>query len=313
MQRRDLPIEESREERRYDLERMSSGRDIDGLTGALQSGDTGVRRSAALALGALGEWRAVNPLIRALTDPAQEVREAAANALVMVGTPAVDPLTDILERPGAGIYGAEREAPHEGITQVDLLGGPEGIPPEKRMLRHRDGIRQHDALGGPADLREAGAGRARDEEEGLSQHDALGGPADLRRAGGSISRDTEKEITQHDLLGGPGDIGPKKILRHPEIAQHDLLGGPEDAEAHEALFPGARKGGVVTEGVVPGTGVRRAYAAVILGEIADPRAEGALGRSISDADPAVRRAAEDGLARFRQKRGEATPVPPASR
>jgi hypothetical protein len=311
MQRRDLPIEESREEKRYDLERMSSGRDVEGLTGALQSADPGVRRSAALALGALGEWRAVDPLIRALTDPAQDVREAAANALVMVGTPAVDPLTDVLERPGAGIYGAEREAPHEGITQFDLLGGPANIPPDKRTLRHRGGIRQHDAFGGPADIREAGAGRARDAEEGLAQHDAFGGPADLRRAGGSVSRDTEEEITQHDLLGGPADVGTRKALRHREIAQHDVFGGPADAAEHEALFPGARRAGVVPEGTVPGTGLRRAYAAVILGEIADPRSEGALGRALNDSDPAVRRAAEDGMARYRERRGAATPVPPS--
>ena len=51
----------------------------------------------------------------------------------------------------------------------------------------------------------------------------------------------------------------------------------------------------------------------ILGEIADPRAEGILTRSLTDSDPAVRRAAEDGLARFRERRGMATPVPPAPR
>jgi len=312
VQRRDVTTEELREEKRYDVSHMASERDIDGLTEALQSSDPAVRRTAALGLGALGEWRAVDPLIRALGDPVQTVREGAANALVMVGTPAVEPLTDLLDRPGATTYGTRREAPHEGITQVDLLGGPEGIPPTKRTLRHRGGIRQHDAFGGPADIREAGAGRARDEERGLAQHDAFGGPEDLRRAGGSVSRDTEEEITQHDLLGGPGDVGTRKTLRHGEIAQHDVFGGPADAAEHEALFPGARRAGVVPEGV-PGTGLRRAYAAVILGEIADPRAEGALGRALNDSDPAVRRAAEDGMARYRERRGMATPVPPASR
>jgi len=293
---------------------MASERDIDGLTEALRSSDPAVRRSAALGLGGLGEWRAVDPLIRALADPVQAVREGAANALVMVGTPAIEPLTDLLERPGAGaVYGAPREAPWEGLTQFDLLGGPEGIPLAKRKLRHRDGITQHDALGGPADLREAGGGRARDEEEGLSQHDALGGPADIRRAGGRRALDEEEEITQHDLLGGPEDVGTKKTVRHRELVQHDLLAGPEGVREHEALFPGAKRAGVVPEGVLPSRGVRRAYAAVILGEIADPRAEGPLTRSLSDSDPAVRRAAEDGMARYRERRGMATPVPPASR
>lgn len=301
-------------EKRYDVEHMRSGRDIDGLTEALQTGDPDDRRNAALALGALGEWRAVDPLIRALADPVQGVRESAANALVMVGTPAVDPLVDLLERPDvATVYGIPRESADQGLTQVDLLGGPEGIPPEKRRLRHQDGITQHDLFGGPEDAREAGGGIARDKEEGLAQHDAFGGPEDIRRAGAGVSRDTEQEITQHDLLGGPEDVGTRKSLRHRELAQHDLLGGPEDALEHRNLFPGARRAGVTTEGVLPDRGMRRAYAAVILGEIADPRAEGPLDRALSDADPAVRRSAEDGMARFRARRGVATSVPPASR
>jgi hypothetical protein len=120
-------------------------------------------------------------------------------------------------------------------------------------------------------------------------------------------------MTQHDLLGGPEDVGTKKTVRHRELAQHDLLAGPEGVREHEALFPGAKRAGVVPEGVLPGTGLRRAYAAVILGEIADPRAEGTLTRTLSDSDPAVRRAAKDGMARYRERQGMATPVPPASR
>lgn len=310
VQRRDIPTGE----KQYDVEHMTSRQDVDGLIEALQSGNPASRRSAALGLGALGEWRGVDPLIRALTDPVQDVREAAANALVIVGTPAVEPLIDVLERRGAAVgEGPAREASGEGLTQVDLLGGPEGIPATKRTLRHRGGIRQHDAFGGPADIREAGGGRARDVEEGFAQHDAFGGPEDIRRSGARRAVEGEEEITQHDLLGGPGDVGTKKGLRHSAIAQHDLFGGPEDAREHEVLFPGARRAGAVKEGTVPGIGLRRAYAAVILGEIADPRAEGALGRSLSDPDPAVRRGAEDGMTRFRQRRGEATPVPPASR
>jgi hypothetical protein len=287
VQRRDITTGELHEEKRYDVSRMASTQDIDGLTEATRSSDPGVRRSAALALGSLGEWRATEPLIRALGDPVQTVREGAANALVMVGTPAVEPLIDLLERPDvAAGYEVPAEAPGEGITQVDLLGGPDNIPPTKRRLRHRAGI---------------------------VQHDAFGGPEDMRRAGGRRALDEEAEITQHDLLGGPEDVGTRKALRHRELTQHDLFGGPEDAKEHEGLFPEARRAVVVTEGVPPGRGLRRAYAAAILGEIADPRAEEALARSVSDPDPAVRKAAEDGMARFRERRGEATPVPPTSR
>lgn len=285
VQRRDIPAGE----RQYDTGHTASGQDVDDLIEALQSNDSATRRNAALGLGALGEWRGVGPLIRVLADPAQGVRETAANALVMVGTPAVEPLIDLLERREAG-YRLAREAPGEGLTQVDLLGGPENIPPSKRTLRHSGGIRQHDMLGGPADIREVGARRARDEEEELAQHDAFGGPEELKRAGGRNAIDREEEITQHDLLGGP-----------------------EDAREYRALFPGATRAGVVPERIPADRELRRAYAVVILGEIADPRAEEALGRSLNDIDLTVRKAAEDAMARFREKRGMATTVPPAPR
>ncbi|HNQ34233.1 MAG TPA: HEAT repeat domain-containing protein, partial [Methanoculleus sp.] len=174
------------------------------------------------------------------------------------------------------------------------------------------------AFGGPEDLKKAGGKRALEhEEEGLTQHDAFGGPEDLKKAGGKQTLEHEEGgIAQHALYAGPEAIPPeKRTLPHRELAQHDLFAGPEGVREHEALFPGARKAGIVTTGVPPGMkpGLRRAYAAIILGEIADPRAEGILTRSLTDSDPAVRRAAEDGLARFWERRGMATPVPPAPR
>lgn len=287
MQRRDVPVGEMQ----YDVDLMASKRDIDGLIEALQSSDPEIRRSAALGLGRLGEWRATEPLIVALADPILAVREAAANALVMVGTPAVEPLIDLLERPEASAgYERPREVSREGLTQIDLLAGPEGIPPEKRPLRHRGGITQHDVLAGPEGIRRAGGRRALEEEE--------------------------EGLTQHDLLAGPEGIPPeKRTLQHRVLAQHDLLAGPEGVKEHEALFPEAGRAGVVEEAPPPEMrrGLRRAYAAAILGEIADPRAEGPLTRSLSDDDPVVRKAAGDAIVRFREKRGEATPVPPASR
>ena len=287
MQRRDVPVGEMQ----YDVDLMASKRDIDGLIEALQSSDPEIRRSAALGLGRLGEWRATEPLIVALADPILAVREAAANALVMVGTPAVEPLIDLLERPEASAgYERPREVSREGLTQIDLLAGPEGIPPEKRPLRHRGGITQHDVLAGPEGIRRAGGRRAFEEEE--------------------------EGLTQHDLLAGPEGIPPgKRTLQHRVLAQHDLLAGPEGVKEHEALFPEAGRAGVVEEAPPPEMrrGLRRAYAAAILGEIADPRAEGPLTRSLSDDDPVVRKAAGDAIVRFREKRGEATPVPPASR
>ena len=291
VQRRDVP----EEERRYDVDLMASRQDVDGLIEALQSSDPAVRRSAALGLGRLGEWRATDPLIGALADPVQTVREGAANALVMVGTPAVEPLIDLLEHPEVSErYEQPPEESREGLTQFDLLAGPEGIPPAKRTLWHK-GLTQHDVLGGPEAIRRAGGRQALEEEEG--------------------------GITQHDLLAGPEGLRRKKPLQHRVLAQHDLLAGPEGVKEHETLFPGVERAGVRAEAPLPGMvrdagmrrGLRRSYAAAILGEIADPRAEAALTRSQDDSDPVVRSAARDALVRFREKRGEVIPVPPASR
>ncbi len=272
---------------------MAAERDVDGLIEALRSSsDPEVRRNAARNLGRPGEGRAIEPLIGALADPAQAVREAAANALTVIGTLAVEPLVTLLEQPDiAAVYGIPREVSREGLTQVDLLGDPEDIPPEKRVLRHRGGLTQHDAFGGPEDLRRAGGRRALEEGE-------------------------EMGIAQHDLLAGPEGIPPeKRTLQHRVLAQHDLLAGPEGVEEHKAFFPGVRRGDVTVEEVPPGmrAGFRRAYAATILGEIADPRAEEPLTRALSDGDPLVRRAAGDAIMKLREKRGEPAPVPPASR
>lgn len=272
---------------------MASERDVDGLIEALQeSSDPEARRKAAQSLGKPGERRVIEPLIGALADPVQAVREAAANALVVVGTLAIEPLVTLLERPDiAAVYGMPREVSREGVTQIDLLAGPEGIPPGKRALRHGGGLTQHDAFGGPKDLRRAGGRRALEEGE-------------------------EGGIAQHDLLAGPEGIPPeKRTLQHRVLAQHDLLAGPEGVKEHKVFFPGARRTDVTVEEVPPGMrlGFRRAYAATILGEIADPRAEEPLIRALSDGDPLVRRAAGSAIMRFREKRGEPTPVSPASR
>jgi HEAT repeat protein len=69
-------------------------RDVKGLIKALQyKGDTDIRRTAADALGDIGEPRAIQPLIFALKyEENQNVRQAAARALRKIGEPAINPL-----------------------------------------------------------------------------------------------------------------------------------------------------------------------------------------------------------------------------
>jgi HEAT repeat protein len=54
------------------------------------------RKEAAITLGEMGDERAVAPLITALRDDEWNVREAAEDALAMIGSPAVEPLIKAL-------------------------------------------------------------------------------------------------------------------------------------------------------------------------------------------------------------------------
>jgi len=71
--------------------------DIDGAIGLLESEDVQIRQFTAYLLGQAGDRRAVEPLIRALSDDHPGVRGAAANALGQLGDPiAVPHLLDLV-------------------------------------------------------------------------------------------------------------------------------------------------------------------------------------------------------------------------
>src|ERR1039458_9290709 len=71
------------------VEKMQAKRDIEGLIKAL--GHRKVREAAADALVKIGE-PAVKPLIGALNDGSESVRTAAEDALLKIGEPTVEPL-----------------------------------------------------------------------------------------------------------------------------------------------------------------------------------------------------------------------------
>lgn len=66
---------------RTDVTVMQRNRDIEGLIRALDDPDEGVRQAAATALGAVGDARAIEPLKKAkFFDDRLEVRRAASTA-----------------------------------------------------------------------------------------------------------------------------------------------------------------------------------------------------------------------------------------
>jgi HEAT repeat protein len=83
---------------------------VEPLIKALEDDDEEVRETAARALGQVGDSRAVKPLIKALGDGDWEVRKAAAKALGKIGKPAVEPLIKALGDDGYGVAEAAAEA-----------------------------------------------------------------------------------------------------------------------------------------------------------------------------------------------------------
>jgi HEAT repeat protein len=65
---------------------------IDPLISVLNHNHPNVRWSAAVALGKIGDAKAVEPLVAVLKDGDYHVRWSAAEALVKIGSPSVDPL-----------------------------------------------------------------------------------------------------------------------------------------------------------------------------------------------------------------------------
>jgi len=74
---------------------------VEPLISALEHPDGDVRWKAAIALGEIGDQRAIEPLIRQLSDTDRFVKSRVAHALGMIGAPAVHPLIRTL-REGDG-------------------------------------------------------------------------------------------------------------------------------------------------------------------------------------------------------------------
>lgn len=142
---------------RPNVEELATKRDVRGLIKALgYKKDSGVRRSAAVALGQIKDAWAVEPLIAALTysNPKNsEVRQAAAEALVQIGDArAVEPLIATLKDWSPDV----RKAAIEALGQIK---NTRAIEPLIAALKHEDrsGMRRAaaEALGQVKDARAA--------------------------------------------------------------------------------------------------------------------------------------------------------------
>lgn len=134
---------------------INDNRAVEPLISALSDGNFFVQRKAAISLGKLKDSRAVVPLIKLLRDKRRyiveaacwalkeigeaavqplvgaliEGRVAAAEALVMMGRPAVQPLIQLLKRRDVGRIAAEALA---------MIGDKRAIKPLTAVLHNRD-------------------------------------------------------------------------------------------------------------------------------------------------------------------------------
>jgi hypothetical protein len=123
---------------------------VEPLIKALEDDDEEVRETAARALGQVGDSRAVKPLIKALGDDGYGVAEAAAEALGEIGdTRAVEPLSEALGDDGYGVAEAAAIA-------LGKIGKPAVKPLIKALGDGGRDVRWHAAVA----LREIGDARA---------------------------------------------------------------------------------------------------------------------------------------------------------
>ncbi len=98
------------------VEKLLAKRDIPKLIKALGYKEVSVRKSAAQALGEIGDARAIEPLLTALKDEDFTASLSAADALGKIGTPAVEALVNVL--------GDERIRYAEAALALGKIGAP---------------------------------------------------------------------------------------------------------------------------------------------------------------------------------------------
>lgn len=307
-------LEQENVEKRFNIDMLRAEKNVDGLIEALGSSDGLTRQRAALALGDFGGAEAVGPLIRALGDPLTAVREAAADSLTLLGTPAVEPLAELLENPEAsGKYEEEEAVSPPTVTGA---GGQTWEVDTAKELRRVYAVAILGEIGDPAAV-DPLARALQDENDdircqasGAIVKFGAGAAEPLRRMLTDPNPDTR--ILAAGVLGDSGETSAVEPLITALRDENDDVRGA----AAGALM---RMGGAAVEPLVAATKDAdrnvRLYAAGALKYIGDPRAIDALKDLARSGDQDERTVAEDAIESIRMVHGEVAPEPspPTSR
>lgn len=99
-----------------------------------------LQTAVVVALGQIGDPRAMDVLIEALKEEAFDVRTAAINALIKIGSPSVEPLVTILKTIPPSLYVNDRDdqlVVYGAINALAQIGTP-AIDPLIELLKHGD-------------------------------------------------------------------------------------------------------------------------------------------------------------------------------
>lgn len=122
--------------RKQAIRKLGASRDIQAvqpLIKALKDEDEDIRRLAAVALGKINKGNAVPPLLAILKSEEEnnDVREAAKQSILAIGSEAVKPLT-------AALKNKDKNTKLAAIRLLDEIGDPEAIQPLIEALDDKD-------------------------------------------------------------------------------------------------------------------------------------------------------------------------------
>jgi HEAT repeat protein len=265
------------------------------------------RRTAAVALGKLGDPRAVAPLIPCLQDKDRSVARAAAESLVKIGQPALRPLIACLNDTSA-------EVRRTAVQALGQLRDKQAVGPLVACLRDTEGSVCSEAANVLGTLGDQQATDPlidclRDERANVrsAAAGALGKLGDKRAVDGLVAclKDEQSTVrgTAVDALGKLGDQGAVEPLlpslkdEVPAVrrAVVDALGKLGDKRAVDGLVECLKD----EEASVRRTAVEA------LGKLGDQGAAEAILPCLKDEELAVRRSAVDTLGKL----GDKTAVP----
>lgn len=274
---------------------IGRARAVPPLVAALKDSDDGVRQRAAEALGEIGDARAVEPLVVALKDSDYRVCSAAARALVKIGPPSVKALIAVLKYNDSYVR-------QQTVEALGEIGDARAVPPLLAALKDSDGgVRWvvAEALGKIGDARavEPLVSALKD-----SDHEVRWAAASALK---KFNYHPATPDAQAWLFVGASEFGKAAKLGAPAVEPLITVlneGASEDNAGAAAELLGEIGGARAVKPLIAAlrnsdSGVRK-QAAEALGEIKDDRAVQPLVSALKDSDNEVREAAAESLITF---------------